>query len=598
MFCSNFDSNQPNRYGPKRYNRRFAYVTISFEPYEIRYRKLKLVLKILFFIISFGLGDRFNREPWRFIRESSFRERLSQSLHQYILKNSGVRLLGRSIYISPNSTLSPKIRLIIGESTAVGSETQLGVDLQIGSHCTINAGAVVRGKVTIGDNVRIATGAQILGFNHGTESLDKPIYKQPITSKGIVIGNDVWVGANSIILDGVEVGSHSVIGAGAVVTKNVTQYSIIGGNPAKFLKSRFYTKQTKTNCTSLQWKLFSENVSIELPEILKDCLHNSEFCDYPGSLPKVRAFADAVELASMFNEEIQGFHHDKLTNLLRSFQDPITGLVPGPYGEGKLRNGSKLSELMECRHSAYMVMAVGYALECLDSYLEYPVHVAANMSPKMLSQHLSDLPWGTKAWQSGAWIDHFSTACYFNWRYHDIDRDLSDLVEWLFLNVDPTSGLWGSPTSPEDWSQPVNGFYRITRGTFSQWGRELPNAEQIIETVLKHSTNQQYFMQDNATACHVLDIIHPLWLCSKQTKYRKVEIEHVALHWLTNTIDRWRPRQGYSFETKNNSQPRLQGTEMWLSIAWYCADLLELNTDSSWEYRPKGIHRPESMWSV
>jgi acetyltransferase-like isoleucine patch superfamily enzyme len=552
----------------------------------------------LFSIISFGLGDRFRREPWRFVREASCRERLSQSLQQYLLKTSGVCLLGRNIYISPNSTLTPKIRLIIGENTAIGSETQLGIDLQIGSHCTINAGAVVRGKITIGDNVRIATGAQILGFNHGTKRLTEPIYKQPMTSKGILIGNDVWIGANSIILDGVKVGSHSVIGAGAVVTKNVTQYSIVGGNPAKFLKSRFYSKQAKPYSASLQWKVFSENVSRELPDILKDCISNYEFIDFPGSPPKVRAFTDAVELACMFNMEIPGFCNDKLIPLLRNFQDPITGLVPGPYGEDKLNDGIQFSQFMECRHSAYMVMAVGYALECLNSYLEHPVHVAAKMSSEMLRQHLNTLPWATKAWQAGAWIDHFSTACYFNWRYHNIDKDLGDLIDWLFNNLDPLSGLWGSPSSPEDWSQPVNGFYRIIRGTFSQWGQELPNAEQIIETILNHSTNQNYFTQNDATACYVLDIIHPLWFCSKKTEYRKDEIESVALYWLTNTINRWQSRRGYSFETKINSQPRLQGTEMWLSIAWYCADLLELNTDSSWGYKPKGIHRPENLWAV
>lgn len=554
---------------------------------------MKLALTILFSIISFGLRDRFRREPWRFAREASFRERLSQSLYQYILKHSGIRLTGPNIYISPNSTLAAKPRLIIGDGTAVGSETQLGVDVQIGSQCTVNAGVTVWGKVNIGDNVSIATGARILGFNHGTESLSEPISEQPLTSKGILLGDDIWLGANAIILDGVKVGSHSVIGAGAVVTKNVTQYSIVAGNPAKFLKSRVYTKPTKPHSTHLQWKFFSENVLVQLPEILKDCLHNSRFCRFPGSIRNVRVIASAVELASMFNIEIQGVHRGELIDRLRSVQEPTTGLVPASYGKGKLRRRHPSCELMDGRHSAYMVIAIGYALECLDSHLAYPVHAAASIPSETLSQHLSELPWATKAGQSGAWIDHFSTACYFNWRYHDVDRDLRDLVEWLYRNVDPTSGLWGSPTSPDDWSQPVNGFYCITRGTFSRWGRELPNVEQIIETVLNHSTNQQYFIQDGTTARRVLDIIYPLWLCLKQTEYRKVEIEHVALHWLTDTIHRWLPRQGYSFETRKNSQARLRATEIWLSTAWYCADILELNTDSSWGFRPKGIHRPE-----
>ena len=67
---------------------------------------------------------------------------------------------------------------------------------------------------------------------------DLEVFRQPLTSKGIRVGDDVWIGSHVVILDGVTVGSRSVLAAGAIVTKDVAEGAIVGGNPAKFIRWR------------------------------------------------------------------------------------------------------------------------------------------------------------------------------------------------------------------------------------------------------------------------------------------------------------------------------------------------------------------------
>ena len=69
----------------------------------------------------------------------------------------------------------------------------------------------------------------IYGFNHGFQSVDIPICEQPLSSRGVWIGDDVWIGANAVIVDGCRIGAHSVVGAGAVVTRDVAEYQTVVG---------------------------------------------------------------------------------------------------------------------------------------------------------------------------------------------------------------------------------------------------------------------------------------------------------------------------------------------------------------------------------
>jgi acetyltransferase-like isoleucine patch superfamily enzyme len=106
-------------------------------------------------------------------------------------------------------------------------------DVLIGERTRIGLGSVLIGPVTVGNDVLLAQNIIVSGLNHGYEDVSKPISLQPVSTKPIVIEDEVWIGGNSVILSGVTVGKHSIVAAGSVVTKDVPPYTIVAGNPAR-----------------------------------------------------------------------------------------------------------------------------------------------------------------------------------------------------------------------------------------------------------------------------------------------------------------------------------------------------------------------------
>ncbi len=117
---------------------------------------------------------------------------------------------------------------------------ELGEELVIGDNVGIAANAFIamRGRIEIGSNTIFGPNVSIHAENHNFSDVDKPIKLQGATRKGVKIGEDCWIGSKAVILDGVTIGSHSIIAAGAVVTRDVPDYSIVGGVPAKIIKMR------------------------------------------------------------------------------------------------------------------------------------------------------------------------------------------------------------------------------------------------------------------------------------------------------------------------------------------------------------------------
>lgn len=117
---------------------------------------------------------------------------------------------------------------------------ELGEELIIGENVGIAANAFIamRGTITIGDNTIFGPGVSIHAENHNFSDLNKPIRKQGATRKEVTIGKDCWIGSKAVILDGVNIGNHVIVAAGAVVTKDVPDYAIVGGVPAKIIKQR------------------------------------------------------------------------------------------------------------------------------------------------------------------------------------------------------------------------------------------------------------------------------------------------------------------------------------------------------------------------
>lgn len=161
--------------------------------------------------------------------------------------NSPHILLGQRVLIDSTSvfkTLNKTDRIEIGDNTSIGHGVCLisfGGTIKIGKDCDINPYSIIYGHgkgVVIGDRVLIAGHCMIIPNNHVFENPDFPIINQGNISKGIVIGNDVWIGHGCSILDGVVIGNGCVIGAGTVVTKSLPDNSICVGSSGKVIKNR------------------------------------------------------------------------------------------------------------------------------------------------------------------------------------------------------------------------------------------------------------------------------------------------------------------------------------------------------------------------
>lgn len=109
-------------------------------------------------------------------------------------------------------------------------------DVIIGDHTRIGLHNTIIGPVAIGNHVNLAQGITVTALNHNFDDSDKRIDEQGVSTTPVVIEDDIWIGANAVILPGVTIGHHSVVAAGAVVTKNVPPHSLVAGVPAKIIK--------------------------------------------------------------------------------------------------------------------------------------------------------------------------------------------------------------------------------------------------------------------------------------------------------------------------------------------------------------------------
>lgn len=111
----------------------------------------------------------------------------------------------------------------------------MGQNSSIAHNCTISGENV---GIRIGQNVMIAPNVVIIAFNHGFKNLDIPMTLQGKVEEPILIEDDVWISANCTITKGVKIGKGSIIGSNSMVNKDIPPYSVVGGVPAKIIKSR------------------------------------------------------------------------------------------------------------------------------------------------------------------------------------------------------------------------------------------------------------------------------------------------------------------------------------------------------------------------
>lgn len=143
-------------------------------------------------------------------------------------------------FVHPCASIRNHNKISFGKNVTINRNVTIWVlSLKIGDNVGINPNTCIYGRVIIGDNVMIAPNCMIASGNHGISDTNFPMIKQACTTKGdIIIGNDVWIASNSVILDGVKVGEGAVVAAGSIVTNDVPPFSIVAGNPARIIKYR------------------------------------------------------------------------------------------------------------------------------------------------------------------------------------------------------------------------------------------------------------------------------------------------------------------------------------------------------------------------
>jgi acetyltransferase-like isoleucine patch superfamily enzyme len=173
--------------------------------------------------------------------------KLSAAIRRFFLPRLIVSIyfaLKYRCFVSHRAEVEPTRRLRIGKGTEIGSFTKVKAtdgDLSIGKHVSIGPNCFITassGGLTIGDDTMIAANTCIIGNNYRYDRLDVPIREQEQESIGIKIGNNVWIGCGSIVMDGAEIGDGSIVSASSVVSGKIPPNSIAQGNPAAVIFQR------------------------------------------------------------------------------------------------------------------------------------------------------------------------------------------------------------------------------------------------------------------------------------------------------------------------------------------------------------------------
>ena len=181
------------------------------------------------------------------LRESKWINFISNDVTILFARNLSI---GRGVSLGKGVSINAlcKSGVVIGNNVTIkngctidctGVYSELGEGLTIGDRAGIseNCFIQVRGPVEIKDDVIIGPSVKIFSENHNFSDRSKNISDQGVIRTGVVIGKGSWIGSGAIILDGVQIGENSVIAAGSVVTKSVESFTVVGGNPARFLKN-------------------------------------------------------------------------------------------------------------------------------------------------------------------------------------------------------------------------------------------------------------------------------------------------------------------------------------------------------------------------
>lgn len=187
--------------------------------------------------------ERFNRNPkwkkfldWVIMNQVETRPRWFIRLLAPLYQHRGRHSV---IHHSVRMDTPPYRKFSLGDYSVVESYACINNavgDVMIGDHTRIGLHNTIIGPVIIGCHVNLAQGITITALNHNFEDSEKRIDEQGVSTSTVIIEDDIWIGANAVVLPGVTIGHHSVVAAGAVVTKDVPPHSLVAGVPAKIIK--------------------------------------------------------------------------------------------------------------------------------------------------------------------------------------------------------------------------------------------------------------------------------------------------------------------------------------------------------------------------
>jgi acetyltransferase-like isoleucine patch superfamily enzyme len=183
--------------------------------------------------------------PWLYFRLSpqhrAWAEPWQAEVHASLMALETV-VVDPTAFVAPEAAVfaEPGRTIHVGPRASIAAQAFLHGPITLGADASVNVGATLdggRAGIALGPGVRVASGARLFAFDHGLAP-DAPIHAQPVRSRGIVVEDDVWIGANAGVTDGVRIGRGAVVAMGAVVTRDVEPGAIVGGVPARVIGRR------------------------------------------------------------------------------------------------------------------------------------------------------------------------------------------------------------------------------------------------------------------------------------------------------------------------------------------------------------------------